>query len=328
MVISFVIFLGILLGYGVIFTYLERKVAAFSQDRLGPSHVGPYGLLQSVADLTKLLQKEHIVPAAAEKSLFALAPYLIFLCVFTGFAVMPLSQGIVGAGSSVGLFFLLGFVSLDVVGIVLAGYASNNKYSLLGAMRSAAQIVSYEVPLGLSVLCVALVAESLDLQTISGSQSGSGFLSWFLFSNPLMLLVFSIYFVCSLAESNRAPFDLPEAESELVGGFHTEYSGFRWAMIMLSEYAMMLLTCLLGAVLFLGGWNSPFWGHAGQLTQSHELWGGFWLISKAFVLVLLQMWVRWTLPRLRADQLMDLAWKYLTPLAIAAFVCLAVFKVL
>jgi NADH-quinone oxidoreductase subunit H len=325
--ISFVIFLSILLTYAVIFTYLERKVAAFAQDRLGPSHVGPFGLLQSVADLTKLLQKERIIPAAAEKNLFLLAPYLIFLTVFTGFAVMPLSKGIVGAQTSVGLVFLLGFVSLDVVGIVLAGYASNNKYSILGSMRSAAQIVSYEVPLGLSVLCVAVVAGSLDLQTIGKLQSGSGFLSWYVFSQPWLIPVFLVYFICSLAESNRAPFDLPEAESELIGGFHTEYSGFAWAIIMLSEYAMMLLTALLGAVLFLGSWNSPFWGSLGQWTESHEIWGGFWLISKAFVLVLVQMLVRWTLPRLRADQLMDLSWKYLTPFGMLMFAILALLKV-
>ncbi len=338
MLTAFVVFLGILLSYAVVFTYLERKVAAYAQDRLGPTHVGPYGLLQSVADLLKLLQKEHIVPLAADKPLFGIAPNLIFMSVFTGFAVMPLTSGILGAESRVGLVFLLGFVSLDVVGIILAGYASNNKYSLLGAMRSAAQIISYEVPLGLSVLCVAVVAGSLDLQEISRMQSGNGFLGWWIVRQPLLLLAFVGFYIAALAESNRTPFDLPESESELVGGFHTEYSGFRWAIIMLSEYTMMLLTCMLASVLFLGSWNTPLpdfgmlrlcqWTQGSGTGLSAQLWGAFWLLSKTFLLVLTQMWVRWTLPRLRADQLMDLSWKILTPIGIVLFLVLACLKVL
>jgi NADH-quinone oxidoreductase subunit H len=331
--------------------YGERKISAFIQDRLGPMETGYYGIAQSIADLLKLIQKEDIVPAKADAPLFKIAPVIIFASVFAGFAVLPLSPSWRGAGVASGLFFLLAIVSLDVVGIIIAGWSSNNKYSMLGTMRSAAQIVSYEVPLGLSVVCVCMACETLDLQEISYQQgifstepqflfgikawgintaSIGGFLAWNIFRMPLLFLAWIIFFIASLAESNRAPFDLPEAESELVAGFQTEYSGFRWAVIMLAEYGMMLLVSILGAVLFFGSWNSPLpnigglqlatWTSGEPGTFAASLWGIFWLMSKSLTFVILQMWVRWTYPRLRVDQLMGLGWKYLTPLAIVLII--------
>lgn len=321
--------------------------------------VGYYGLAQTVADLLKLLQKEDIVPAQAEKLLFKAAPLLIFVSVFTGFAVLPLSPSWEGAAISSGVFFLLAIVSLDVIGILIAGWSSNNKYSMLGTMRSAAQIISYEVPLGLSILCVCILSQTLNLQEISFQQSiystepkylfdvpalginttlYGGLLSWNVFRMPVLLFVWIIFFIASLAECNRAPFDLPEAESELVAGFHTEYSGFRWAVIMLAEYAMMLLVSILGAVLFFGSWSTPLpnigsirlatWTTGEPGTLASTCWGTFWLLSKSFVFVAVQMWVRWTYPRLRVDQLMNLSWKYLTPFALGLVILCAFWKLI
>lgn len=309
---------------------------------------GPYGIIQSAADFIKLIQKEDIVPAKADRILFKLAPFVIFLAVFVGFSVIPLGPSWPGSGINSGVFFFLAIVSLDVVGILIAGWSSNNKYSTIGTFRAVAQIISYEVPLGLSVLCVCMVCQTLDLQEISYQQShlssGSqfflgveswgqsiaatgGFLTWNVFRMPLLLFVWIIFFIASLAESNRAPFDLPIAESELVSGYHTEYSGFRWASIMLSEYAMMLLVSMLGTVLFFGSWYTPFpnmgsikladWttGEAGSFVGT--AWGIFWLMTKSLLFVGMQIWVRWTFPRLRIDQLMKLSWKYLTPVSLA-----------
>ena len=334
--------------YVIFAIYAERKVSAFIQDRLGPMETGKFGLAQSIADVIKFVQKEDIVPAKADARLFKLAPFIIFAAVFTGFSVVPLSPSWSGAGIASGLFFLLAFISLDVLGIIIAGWSSNNKYSTLGAFRSAAQLISYEVPLGLSVLCVCMVSETLDLQEISFQQSYlssqpqylfgirswgieissiGGFLSWNIFRSPFLIFAWLIFFIASLAESNRTPFDLPEAESELVSGYHTEYSGFRWASIMLAEYAMMLLVSILGAILFFGGWNTPFpnvgtfrlaeWTTRIPGTLAATLWGIFWLMTKSLGFVLIQMWIRWSFPRMRIDQLMALSWKYLTPAALA-----------
>lgn len=345
--------------YAVLAIYAERKISAFIQDRLGPMEVGYYGIAQTIADLLKLLQKEDIVPAKAEKGLFRIAPLLIFVSVFAGFAVLPLAPNWHGAALSTGIFFLLAIISLDVIGIIIAGWSSNNKYSVLGTMRSAAQIISYEIPMGLSVLCVCIVCETLDLQEISVQQgilSGSprylldipalgidttlygGFLSWNIFRMPVLILTWVIFFIASLAECNRAPFDLPEAESELVAGFQTEYSGFRWAVIMLGEYAMMLLVSILGAVLFFGSWNTPLpdigsvrlatWTTGAPGTLASTLWGIFWLLSKSLFFVAVQIWIRWTYPRLRVDQLMNLSWKYLTPLALILIILCAFWKII
>ncbi|HZY80823.1 MAG TPA: NADH-quinone oxidoreductase subunit NuoH [Cyclobacteriaceae bacterium] len=312
--------LPFLIFYLVMVVYAERKISAFMQDRLGPMEVGYYGLLQTIADLLKLLQKEDIVPARADKILFKAAPILIFIAIFAGFSVLPLSATWSGSGMQTGVFFLLAIISLDVVGIIMAGWASGNKYSSLGAFRAVAQIVSYEVPLTLSVLCVAMFNSTLDLQKISfAQQSQLGIVGWNVIQMPFLFVAWIIFFISSLAESNRAPFDLPEAESELVAGFHTEYSGFRWAIVMLAEYAMMLLVSMLGAVLFFGSWNTPF-PNIGSFElatmTTGPVWGVAWLVLKTVILTIVQIWVRWTYPRVRIDQLMSLSWKYLTPAAL------------
>ena len=321
------------------------------QDRLGPMEVGYYGILQTAADLLKLLQKEDIVPAAADKHLFKFAPLLIFVPIFLGFSVLPLSPSWTVSPFSSALFFLLATISLDVIGILVAGWASNNKYSMLGTFRSAAQIISYEVPLGLSVLCACVLAQSLDLQEISVQQgiltseksnylfgikslgidvtNMGGFLSWNVFRMPALFIAWIIFFIASLAESNRAPFDLPEAESELVAGFQTEYSGFRWAVIMLAEYAMMLLVSFVGVILFWGSWNTPL-PNIGSVTLAEwttgPIWGIFWLISKTLFTVILQIWVRWTYPRMRIDQLTSLSWKLLTPASLILLIICSLWK--
>jgi NADH-quinone oxidoreductase subunit H len=339
--------------------YAERKISAFIQDRLGPMEVGYYGLLQSVADLIKLIQKEDIVPAQADSKLFKLAPLVIFGAVFSGFAMIPLAPDWNGANLSSALFLLLGIISLDVIGIMMAGWGSNNKYSVLGTMRAAAQIISYEVPMSLAVVCVCIVTGTLNLQEIIVQQSIysetpqylfgitawdidvtkiGGIMAWNAFRMPVLLLAWVVFFIASLAECNRAPFDLPEAESELVAGFHTEYSGFRWAVIMLAEYGMMLLVSILGAVLFFGGWSTPLPNVAGLrladwTSGTHGTWtsilcGIFWMMGKALLLVGLQMWVRWTYPRLRVDQLMSLSWKFLTPLALVLIIVCGFWRII
>lgn len=333
-----VFILPFLLLYLILVVYAERKISAFMQDRLGPMEVGYYGLLQTVADLIKLLQKEDIVPRQAQVLLFKAAPVFIFIAVFGGFSVIPLSPSWPAASVSSGVFLLLAIVSLDIIGIVVAGWSSGNKYSSLGSFRAVAQIVSYEIPLTLSVLCVVIFSGSLDLQEISLQQgvlsqesqylfgvrswqinSTGGFLAWNVFQMPFLFIAWIVFFISSLAESNRAPFDLPEAESELVAGFQTEYSGFRWSILALSEYAMMLLVSLLGAILFFGSWNSILpnvggWDLASATTGA--VWGIFWIVIKTVSLTILQIWVRWTYPRVRIDQLINLSWKYLVPLSL------------
>ena len=323
--LTFIFYLLFLLIFVVFAVYAERKTAAFIQNRLGPMEVGPKGILQTVADLLKMLQKEDIRANAVDLIPFLIAPFIVFTSIFAGFSVLPLNEEVSGSTVSSGLFFLLAIISCDVLGILIASWASNNKYSLFGAMRAVAQIISYEIPLGLSVLCVVLITGTLDLQETSFQQAGRGFLYWNVIQHPVLIVPFIIFFICGLAESNRTPFDLPESESELIGGYHTEYSGFRWGLFMLSEYSMMLLVSILGAILFFGGWNSPLPNLGGwNLYEwtSGVFWGSFWLLSKALMLVFVQMWVRWTLPRLRVDQLMSLSWKYLTPSSLVMlFIC-------
>jgi NADH-quinone oxidoreductase subunit H len=332
--------LPFLLTYTVIAVYAERKMAAFIQNRMGPMEVGFYGTLQVVADLLKLFSKEHITPDQARPLLFRLAPILIFAVVFTGLALVPVGPSWQGAGLSSGLFFILAILSLEIPGILLAGYASSNKYSTLGSIRAVAQIISYEIPMGLCILSVIVFTGTLNLDELIKSQAATGgtywlgisgipfsasggFFSWNIFLMPTFIPLFLIYFMCSLAESNRAPFDLPEAESELVAGFHTEYSGFPWAVIMLAEYAMMLLTSVLGVILFFGGYQTIFPNigdfRMAELT-SGPVWGIVWLYSKSILLVFIQIWIRWTFPRVRINQLLTISWKYLTPASILLFV--------
>jgi NADH-quinone oxidoreductase subunit H len=345
---TLVFILPFLVLYLVGVVYAERKISAFMQDRLGPMEVGYYGMLQTIADLIKLLQKEDIVPHGAKPWLFRIAPIIIFISVFLGFSVVPLSAAWPGASIPSGLFFLLAIVSVDVLGILIAGWSSANKYSTLGSFRSVAQIISYEVPLVLCVLCVAMFSQSFDLQEISLRQGtlssapvyflgstatwaaeAGGFLAWNIFQMPALIPAWIIFFIASLAECNRAPFDLPEAESEIVAGFHTEYSGFRWAIIMLAEYAMMLLVSMLGVVLFFGSWNTPLpnigsWQLAEMTTG--PVWGVSWLVGKTLAITVIQIWVRWTFPRVRIDQLMNIGWKYLTPASLMLVIITGLWK--
>jgi len=303
------------LPYALFAVWLERKVAAHMQDRLGPMRVGGWhGWAQTIADILKLIQKEDIVPTLADKKLHFLAPLVVFIGSYAAFAALPFSSAYVGSYVNVGVFYILAVSSLAVVGLLMAGWASNNKWSLFGAMRSVAQIISYEIPTALAILCVVVIAGTLDLQEINRMQTG-WFWEWFVFKKfPFVFVAFIIFFVSSLAETNRTPFDIPEAESELVAGYHTEYTGMKFALFFLAEYGNMFLVSAVAASLFLGGWNSPF----GDF-MSGPIWGVFWFLSKGMFFVFVQIWLRWTLPRLRVDQLMHVSWKVLTPWS---FVCL------
>ncbi len=319
--------LVVILLYALFAIYAEMKLSAFLQDRLGPMRTGPYGLLQPIADILKLLQKEDISPADADKKLFNLSPFLVFIGSYLGFAALPFSAVYIGARINVGIFYIVAASGLVVVGLLMAGWGSNNKYSLFGSMRSVAQLVSYEIPTGLAILCVVMVAGSMDLQTITKLQQG-GIQNWFLFGGPknlagfggayswlltpFMLIAFVLYIVASLAETNRVPFDIPEAESELVAGYHTEYSAMKFALFFLAEYANMFVVSAIASVLFLGGWNSPFGDVLGGPVM-----GLLWFVGKAIFFVLIQIWIRWTLPRLRVDQLMNICWKVMIPFGMA-----------
>jgi NADH-quinone oxidoreductase subunit H len=280
--------------------------------------VGPHGLLQTVADAVKLMFKEAIFPAGADKVLFVVAPCLVVIGAFMPLLVIPFSGRLQAADLNVGIFYVTAIAALSTVGLIMAGWASNNKYALFGAMRSAAQIVSYEIPAVMTLLIPVMMVGSLSLQDIVAAQSG-GLTNWFVFRYfPLMPIAFAVFFTATLAECNRAPFDIPEAESELVAGFHTEYSGFFFAMFFLAEYTEMVVVSATAAVLFLGGWQSPFpwtWTQTLHFGELRIPLGPFWLLAKAWALVFFMMWLRWTLPRLRVDQLMYVAWKVLLPIA-------------
>lgn len=281
----------------LVLVYVERKVSARIQLRLGPMTVGPHGLLQTIADAVKLLSKEQILPKNVDKAVFLLAPVLAFFPVLVLFMVMPFSTFFTVRDLNIGVLFVLSFASLEVIAIFMAGWSSNNKYSLLGAMRSVAQVVSYEVPLLLSILAVILMVGSLKMSDVVAYQSGA----WLVFLQPVAFIIFMIG---GLADTNRAPFDIPEAESELVAGFHTEYSGMRFALFFLAEYSNVFLICCVATALFLGGSHGPL------------VDGVHWYLLKTYALVFVMIWIRWTFPRLRPDQLMDFCWKILTPIAI------------
>ena len=313
--------LGLFFGLpAFFFIWAERKVAGRIQDRLGPTRVGGrFGWLQSLADGIKLIQKEDLAPNTADKMLFRVAPYLVVVASFAAFLFVPFSQGWVAMALDVGLFLALAILSLEVLGIVFAGYSSGSKWSLFGGMREAAQMVSYEVPLGLTAVIPVAIAGSMNLDEIAQMQSG-WFTNWFLFYNPFTFLAFFVFFTVTLASNKRAPFDLAEAESELVGGFHTEYSGMRWSFFFLAEYAAMFFVSMLGSLLFLGGWwtgiapiDEAFYGSS--MVYLGRVLGFLVLMSKAGILVFFQIWIRWTLPRLRIDQVMTTCLKYLVPIS-------------
>lgn len=343
-VVAFVSFFGFVLTSATILVLAERKVMAFMQDRLGPYHTGPKGSLQTVADVLKLLLKEDIHVAGADKAVFLFAPSVFLAPVIAAFAVLPFSPyvGLPGTALATGIVYLVAMSSIDVVGVTMAGWGSNNKYSLIGGLRAAAQMISYELPLVLALVGVIMLTSVLDphgpgigtisLKGIMEFQSSTSYpgrgipfwdfvfqgftpWTWFFLVQPLMLI---IYYTCGLAETNRAPFDLPEAESELVAGYLTEYSGMRWAMFFLGEYGNMTIVSAIATTLFLGGWsgpgvsylvglNAPGWGLLGNLLAMG------YFFAKVYGLCFVFIWVRSTLPRLRSDQLMQFAWLILMP---------------
>ena len=343
-VVAFLSFFGFVLTSATLLVLAERKVMAWMQDRLGPYHTGPWGSLQTVADVVKLLLKEDIKPAQTDKAIFWLAPSVFLAPVIAAFAVLPFSPylGLPGTALATGIIYLVAMSSLDVVGVVMAGWSSNNKYALIGGLRAAAQMISYELPLVLALVGVIMLTSILDpngagigtisIRDIISLQASSmypgkgigfwdfifqGFTpwAWFFLVQPLMLI---IYYTCGLAETNRAPFDLPEAESELVAGYLTEYSGMRWAMFFLGEYGNMTIVSAIATTLFLGGWSGP---GVAYLTGLGSLGWGFlgnilgvtYFITKIYALCIVFIWVRSTLPRLRSDQLMQFAWLILIP---------------
>ena len=293
------------------FVYWERKVLGWMHSRMGPNKIGPFGVLQAFADVVKLLIKEVILPTKANRFLYYMAPMIALVPALAVWAIVPFSSTMVLSNANAGVLYLLAMTSIGVYGIIIAGWASNSRYALLGAMRSAAQVISYELAMGLCLVCVLVLAGSLNLTEIVNAQAGSkGIFDWFWL--PL-LPVFVIYFISGVAETNRAPFDMAEGESEIVAGFHVEYSGSAFALFFLAEYASMILVSFLAAILFLGGWLSPFptsWGFLG--------YGGFpWLLIKAFLVSFMFLWFRATFPRYRYDQIMRLGWKVFIPIAIA-----------
>jgi NADH-quinone oxidoreductase subunit H len=311
----------------LIAVYFERKISAFMQDRLGPMEVGIFGFKggkkfwggigQTFADAIKLLVKEDILPNNADKFLMILAPFIIFTGAFLTFIGLPFAENIVISDFNIGIFYIVAMSSIGVIGVILAGWSSNNKWSLYGAMRAAAQIISYEIPIGLSLLLVVLVVGSLHLGDIVQWQADH---RWFIFHSPFSFIAFFIYYISTLAETNRVPFDIPEAESELVAGWMTEYSGFRWSIFFLSEYANMLIVSIVASIVFLGGWLSPLQ----MFNIFPESWnfldgpvmGLVWVMTKAILLIFIMMWFRWTFPRLRVNQLMYLCWKVFVPFAL------------
>lgn len=324
--LTIVAVLGGILGTCTYLILLERKLSAWMQDRVGPNRVGPFGVLQPIADGIKFLLKEDIIPGHVDKTLFVIAPTISVFTTMLAFAVIPFGpvdqapewlRFIVAPNVDLGLVFIFAVTSLAVYGIILGGWASNNKYSALGSLRASAQVVSYEIPLGMSIIGIALLHGTMNLEKMVADQAAGGLLGWNFWYQPLAGLIF---FTAALAESNRLPFDLAECEQELVGGFHTEYSSMKFALFFIGEYTHVITTSFLVAVLFFGGWHFPY------IAEASSAYAGAWavkllvLAAKVVLTIVFIMLLRWTIPRFRYDQLMGLAWKVLIPLSLANIV--------
>jgi NADH-quinone oxidoreductase subunit H len=289
--------------------WLERRVSAWIQDRIGPNRVGPFGLLQPLVDVIKLMFKEEIVPITAEKIIHFLAPGIVIVCVITATALIPVDPNFIITNPEIGILIIMALSSLSAYSVILSGFASLTKYPILGSLRASAQVVSYEIPIALSILSVVIMANSLSLVDIINAQKNL----WFIFTQPI---AFIIYLISSFAETNRAPFDLPEAESELVGGYHTEFSSMRFAWFFAGEYAHIIISSSIMTILFLGGWYGPIKS------------GFWWFFIKVFILCYIFIWVRWTFPRFRYDQLMSLSWKFLIPISLINLIITSLIKAL
>jgi NADH-quinone oxidoreductase subunit H len=313
--VKIAVVVGIVMLHVAYATYFERKTIGHMQVRLGPMRVGPHGLLQPIADGIKLFFKEDVIPAEADKPVFYISPLIAVFAAMSSLAVLPFFEGFVIADINIGLIFILALSSLGAYGIVMAGWASNSKYSFLGGLRSSAQIISYEIAMGLSLVGVMIMAGSLNLSDIVKAQEAYP-LKAYIFPQ---ILGFAIFFIAAMAETNRTPFDLPEAETELVAGYFTEYSGIRFSMFFMAEYMGMMVMAIIGSICFLGGWNGPF---------EVPFIPFFWLLLKVYGAMFLFFWIRATLPRYRYDQLMGLGWKFMIPLALLNIVITGTIKIM
>lgn len=316
---------GITLGVAAYSTYAERKVAAFLQDRIGPDRAGPWGLFQPLADGLKFMMKEEIIPVVSNRFLFVLGPCIAMLTALMAGVLIPWGGSIVIDGTAyplqiadlnVGILYVFGVVSIGVYGIMIGGWASNNKFSLLGAIRASAQMISYEIAMGLSIIALILMTGTLSLNELSAQQAGGVGSDWNLWNVIYQPVGFLIFLVCAFAETNRTPFDLPECETELVGGYHTEYSSFKLAFYLFAEYINMFISSAVISTLYFGGYNFPFMNDLGLDHNTITILGTVALFAKIIFFIFFFMWIRWTIPRFRYDQLMNLGWKGLIPLAV------------